>query len=65
MDHQLLHQKLVKISQYYENINAGVSVVFKTKRELKCQNDLFLKYHFSGNTSSMFSLLRFFDELLT
>ena len=34
-----------------ENINTGVSVVFKTKRELKCQNELFLKYHFSGNTS--------------
>ena len=34
-----------------ENINTGVSVVFKTKRELKRQNELFLKYHFSGNTS--------------
>ena len=34
-----------------ENINNGVSAVFKTKRELKCQNELFLKYHFSGNTS--------------
>ena len=34
-----------------ENINTDVSVVFKTKRELKCQNELFLKNHFSGNTS--------------
>ena len=34
-----------------ENINSGVSVVFKTKHELRCQNELFLKYHFSGNTS--------------
>ena len=25
--------------------------VFKKKCELKCQNELFLKYHFSGNTS--------------
>ena len=24
---------------------------FKTKQDLKCQNELFLKYHFSGNTS--------------
>ena len=37
-----------------ENIKTGVSVVFKTKRELKCQNELFLKYHFSGNTSVSF-----------
>ena len=29
-----------------ENINTGVSVVFKTIPELKCQNN-----HFSGNTS--------------
>ena len=29
----------------------GIFVVFKTKRELKCQNELFLKHHFSGNTS--------------
>ena len=43
-----------------ENINTVVSVVFKTKHELKCQNELFLKYHFSGNISAviMFSLLR-------
>ena len=27
------------------------SKCFKTKRESKCQNELFLKYHFSGNTS--------------
>ena len=35
-----------------ENINIDVSVVFKTKGEWKCQNELFLKYHFSGNTSN-------------
>ena len=44
-----------KISQIIwvlnENINIGASVVFKTKCELKCLNELFLKYHFSGNTS--------------
>ena len=34
-----------------ENINIDVSVVFKTKRGLKCQNELFLKYNFSENTS--------------
>ena len=27
----------------------GIFVVFKTKHESKCQNELFLKYHFSGN----------------
>ena len=37
-----------------ENINTGVSVVFKTKRELKYQNELILKYHFSGNTTVCF-----------
>ena len=44
---QLLRQKLVS----NKNINTGVSVVSKTKCELKWQNELFLKYHFSGNTS--------------
>ena len=34
-----------------ENINTGVFVVFKTKPEWKCQNELLLKYNFSGNTS--------------
>ena len=34
-----------------ENLNNGVSVVFMTKCESKCQNELFLKYHFSENTS--------------
>ena len=34
-----------------EGIEPGVPVVFKTKCELKCQNELFLKYHFSGDTS--------------
>ena len=38
----------------YENINIGVSVVFKTKHELKCQNELYLKYLFSGNTRGFF-----------
>ena len=33
-----------------ENINTGVSVVLQTKRKLKCQNELFLKYNFFGNT---------------
>ena len=28
-----------------------VSVVFKTQRELKCQNELFSTNHFSENTS--------------
>ena len=40
----------------YENINTGISVIFKTKRELKCQNELFLKYHLSGNTSFYVSI---------
>ena len=35
-----------------ENKNTGVSVVFKAKRELKRQKELFLYYHFSGNTSA-------------
>ena len=34
-----------------ENMYTGVSVVFKTKHESKCQNELISKYHFSGNTS--------------
>ena len=63
MDRQLLRQKFVK-KLSNENVNTGVSVVLKTKCELKCQNELFLKYHFSVNTS-MFSLLRLFDKLLT
>ena len=49
MDRQLLSQKLVEY--YLSNKKIGVSVVFNTKHELKCQNELFLKYHFSGNTS--------------
>ena len=36
--------------------NTGVFVVFKTKRELKCQ--------FSGNIVCLFSLLRFFDVII-
>ena len=50
MNCQLLRQKLSN-NLSNEIINTGVSVVFKTKSELKCQNELFLKYHFSGNTS--------------
>jgi hypothetical protein len=46
---------MTKVSQIIsvtnENINTGVSVVMKTKNELKCQNELFLKHHFSGNNS--------------
>ena len=38
MDHQLLRQKFVKKSKLNENMNTSVLVVFKTKRELKCQN---------------------------
>ena len=53
------------LSKNLSNQNAFVFVVFKTKRELKRQNELFLKYHFSGNTSFMFSLMRLFDKLLT
>ena len=34
-----------------ENINTGVSIVFKTKCKSKCLNELLLKYHFSGNTT--------------
>jgi hypothetical protein len=30
-------------------ITSKVSVVFKTKCESKCQNELFLKCHFSGD----------------
>ena len=40
----LLCQKLVK-NLSNENINTGVSVVFKTKRELKCPNKLFFWKH--------------------
>ena len=47
----IIMSKVGQIISDNENINTGVSVVFKTKRELKCQNELFLKYHFSGNTS--------------
>ena len=44
MDRQLSRQKLVK-NLSNENINTGVSVVFKKKRELKCQNKLFFWKH--------------------
>ena len=49
MDRQSLRQKVCqKISLI--KTNTCVFVVFKTKHELKCQNELLLKYHFSGNT---------------
>ena len=53
-DHQLLR---LKVSQRISvtKANTGVFVVFKTKRELKCQ--------FSENIVCLFSLLRFFDKL--
>ena len=48
-----------------ENINTGVSVVFKTKCELKCQNEQFFVNIISLETPVfMFSLLRLFEELL-
>ena len=50
MDRQLLRQK-VRQKFSVMKIKTGVFVVLKTKHELKCQNELFLKYHFSGNTS--------------
>ena len=43
-----------------ENINTGVSVAFKTKRELECQTKLF-----SGNTSFYVSLREFLTGRLT
>ena len=70
MDRQLLRQ-IVRHKISVIKTNTCVFVVFKTKRELKCQNELFLKYNFSGNTSlyafitDIISLLRLFDELLT
>ena len=48
-----------------KNINTGFFVVYKTERELKCQIELFLEYHFSGTPVFMFSLLTLFVELLT
>ena len=49
IDCQLLRQKSNNLSN--ENINTGVSVVFKTKSELKFQNELILQYHFPGSSS--------------
>ena len=49
-----------KVSLSNENINTGVSVVFKTKRELKCPNRLHI---FLEKTVFMFSLLRIFDKI--
>ena len=65
MDCQLLRQRgSQKISVI--KVNTFVFVVFKTKHELECQNELFLNHHISGNTSiSANLLLRLLDELLT
>ena len=50
MDHESLCQKVCqKISVI--KTNAFAFVVFKTKRESKCQNELSSKYYFTGNTS--------------
>ena len=51
MDRQLFGQKWPSKILSNENVNTGFSAVFKTKCELKCQNELFLSYNFSGNTS--------------
>ena len=52
-DRHLLRQKVRQRISVMKT-NTGVFVVFKTKRELKCQ--------ISGNIVCLFSLLRFFDE---
>ena len=46
------------------NIKTGVSDAFKTKSELKCQNELFLNYHFSGNTSLYVFINHYWDYLI-
>ena len=58
MDRQLLRQKVCQIISEMKT-DPCVLVVFKTKRELKCQNELFLK------VLLCFLLLRLFDEFLT
>ena len=45
-----LGQKVCQIISVMKT-NMDVFVVFKTKHELKCQNELPLKYHFAENTS--------------
>ena len=47
----IIASKVSQIIFSNENINTDVFVVFKTKHESKCQNEPFLKCHFSGNTS--------------
>ena len=62
---QLLHQKVRQIISVMKT-NTGVFFVSTQKSELKCQNELFLLYHFSEKTRVfMFSLLRIFEELLS
>ena len=50
MDHQLLRQ-IISVMKTYLGKQTGFSNVFKSKRELKCQKELFLKNYFSENTS--------------
>ena len=61
MDRQLLRQN----NRQKIQTNIFVFVVFKTKHELKCQNELFLNTISLETTVFMFSLLRLFDKLLT
>ena len=60
----IILSKVRLIISVNEPINTG-SVVFKAKHELKCQNEVLLKYHFSGNTNVFFPLLRLSDKQLT
>ena len=57
MDCQSLRRKSNNLSN--ENINTGVSVVFKTKSELNVKTN-----SLSGNTSFLFSLLIIFDIII-
>ena len=57
MDCQLFCQKLVR-NLSSENINTGVFVVLKTKRELKCQNKQFFWKH-----KFFVFILRIFDGI--
>jgi hypothetical protein len=63
MDLQLLRQKLVN-NLSNENINTGVSVVFKTKLESKCQKGTIFEISLETPVF-IFSLWRLFAKLLT
>ena len=63
MDHQISRQKVHQITSVIKT-NTCVFIVLKIKCELKCQNELFLLYNFSGN-SVLFLLLRLFEKILT